>query len=271
MSIGWYAWGYVFSMALLLFASNGKAQEIHGDPNDPNLHISDTTVATLHNYLQQINRWKRQGNYDSAYAVNDSMIVYLSAIDKNPRFLKQDYSPLVQEGMRVNWSADSLCLSLNWELAAYGNMHYWNTVFSHEDVQGTNSNINIEGGSMMVLATLHDKGGKTIYLLRQKNDYMPDRKCVLLAKTLELIYGEQRFADVPLFRSGKDTTSMLTVNYSVDPNFNEVLHVPDIDLSKDRKQLYVPIVGIGGAFSGEYKVYQWNGVQFIYRKTAKRK
>lgn len=265
---------FVFKIAVILLCSICIAQQLYAQHEDVKTEEgSDTTVAQLRMYLQRMNEWKKSSspdNYDSVYAINDSMMAYLSVIAATPAFFNTNYSSLKKEGMQISRSDDSVCISMNWEVAQQGNMHYYNGLLYYNTSTGITGGVFKNGINLSIVATLHTAGDKIIYLLLIKDSYASEHKEMLLAKSPDLLNGATTFNDFPFFFLGSQSSASLSYNYSV-PSISAQIDIPDITITRDKKYIYVPVVQADGTFTHKYKVYKYDGDKFVYKKISKKK
>ena len=253
----------LLAFVLLFVASKSYAQQ----------HIPQSKAEKgIINYLKQMKHWQKQKkeySSDSVYAVNKRLIQLMSDIGYEGYTLSADFKNLKAAGMQIHTSDDQMCRTFCWEVISYGSSHYYNYMITYyQSATRSMSFTNKDGTSLTDIYTVHTYDSNTIYLMHEENRYdIKNRMSRYVAHVLKNGY----LTITTFFYNNADSQTFAGYTYNLSSFSAKEQKIPQVRLSENKQEFFVPIINNGGIFSGNELVYRFDGRKFVYDTYTKKK
>jgi len=227
---------------------------------------------TILRYFKKMKYWRKQKSehsIDSVYAVNKLLDQAMSDMGYEGYAITADFKDLVAAGMQIHTSDDKMVRTFCWEVVAYGTAHYYNYMVAYYQSAARSMNfVNKDGTSMTDIYTIQKFDGDNVYLLHEENRYdYRNRVSRYMAHILKNGYLTLNV----FFYNNTDSQTFAGYNYSL-PSFSfKEKNLPQIHFSQDKRQLFIPIIGKGGSFTGGELIYRYDGKRFAYDTYTEKK
>lgn len=231
-------------------------------------------------YLSETKRLKYSlDDYDSLDWTNAQLMSYLRDISKNPATLQYSFDDMALQGMNIVTSEDKKLRIYSWDTETGGTMRFFNELIQYRTSNGAESyvlnDVNIRdaeeqpnnGESFIKLYQIQTKNQSSIYL----GFY------VSIGSTRDIVKGVKVFTiddnrlndSIRVFQKANEQLNNVSYyfDYHLSRNRSGKLK-NDIYLSKEKQELYVPVVNEDYAITNKSLVYKFNGKKFVYDKTA---
>lgn len=205
---------------------------------------------------------------DKLEAANERMENYFALVAKKVELMGAKLPLANKAGLGNSISEDKKLAVYNWDTWQGGTMHFFTDMLVYKTVNGVQvadmKDTSVEGdpgGYCMGIDEVHTKSGGAVYLVYMRAiASTKDRDDVVTA--YEIVNGQ--LVKKNFFKT--KTKLLNSIDYEFDMFENDgTKHLPTLQLSKDKKKFYVPIVNKDGVFEKGDLVYEFDGEMFVFK------
>ncbi len=228
-------------------------------------------------YINEINRFRGEGLFDSLGEVNTALLTYLQEKSTTtPELLDIDLSSMDTAGIIILTSEDKKFRIYCWDTETGGTMRFFNALIQYRTAKGSESAVLNDiakteepGDFYREIYTVHAKNGNTYYLVTSRGIYSSrDIVEVIQAYTIE---SGKLNDSVNLFRTPRQQLNEITYTCdffsNIDSNTGNQRNL--IRISDDKQTLFIPIVNDKDEVTDKFLIYKFDGNQFVYDKNAR--
>ncbi|HEY9718144.1 MAG TPA: hypothetical protein V6C69_11780 [Trichormus sp.] len=233
---------------------------------------TDTKIVALLQAIMKGLTARDNGDYDekALAKANDAMLTYMKEAMTNPALLTAKLKQATDAGLTVASSADNKVRFYSWDTQTGGTMHFFDNIVQYQldptDAK-TEELVLCPSGRQKVSDGDIESG--YIYSSVQQMNTSDGRKIYFALATG--VYGSiDHSAVIQAFEIKNKTLKKVAVFKTKTELLDEIscgFHdaSDEITLDEKAKKLFIPLVKEGGAATGRYLVYIFNGRQFVYK------